>query len=289
MIGSSSQPSFVFELSQRAFARLLFLYPREYRQEYGPHMAQLFKDCSREAASQGSAAALLELWVSTLLDVFKTALEQHMKEFWHMNKERSIRTAGWALMLGTALFILVLVLGNGQTSYDDPLGGSDALYEYVTLGGGTLAMLSFAVGAWLLSANYAAALGGSAKNALIWSTLAAVISAVGVFFLGLQIELNGWAWGMFFIGMLAYMLGLGVFGVAAVRKKALPGFSTLLAVGGLSLPILAAISIVLELVTDADYVWSNWILSVLLIVAFAAVFLVGAQLARAPQLAKATR
>lgn len=289
MIGSSKQSSFVFEFSQQAFARLLLLYPREYRQEYGFYMAQLFKDCSREAASQGSAAALLELWISTLLDVFKTALEQHMKEFWHMNKERSIRTAGWALMLGTALFIFVLVLGGGQTSYDDPLGGSDALYEYATLGGGTLAMLSFAVGAWLLSSNYAAAVGPGAKNALIWSTLAAVVSSVGVFLLGLQIELNGWAWGMFFIGMLAYMLGLGLFGLAAVRKKMLPVVSSFLAFGGLSLPVMAAISILLEMITGKDYLWGNWILQVLMLVAFASVFLVGMRLAREPLPAKAAR
>jgi hypothetical protein len=252
-------------------------------------MAQLFADCSREAASQGSAAALLELWTSTLLDVFKTALEEHTKEFLHMNKERSIRTAGWALMLGTALFIVVLLLGGGQTSYDDPLGGSDALYEYASLGGGTLAMLSFAAGAWLLRSSYVAVLGSSAQNALVWASLAGVVSAVGAFMLGLQIELNGWAWGLFFIGMLAYMLGLGVFGLGAMRKKLLPGFSTMLAFGGLTLPALAAVSILLEIITGKDYVWGSTLLNVVMLLTFAAVFLFGAQLARSPQPVKATR
>ena len=36
-------------LSVRLFERFLAAYPREYRREYGPAMAQLFRDQCREA------------------------------------------------------------------------------------------------------------------------------------------------------------------------------------------------------------------------------------------------
>ncbi|QYK51277.1 MAG: hypothetical protein KF701_01995 [Anaerolineales bacterium] len=80
-------------IGQQAFAGLLLLYPRQYRQAYGAHMAQLFADCSREAAAHSSGDALLALWASTLLDVCKTALEERIKEVWTMNAQQIHRRA----------------------------------------------------------------------------------------------------------------------------------------------------------------------------------------------------
>src|SRR3990170_6263296 len=132
--------------SQKLFSRLLVLYPRGYREEFGPHMSQLFKDCSREALAVRGTTGLITLWLATLPDLFKTAFEENFKEITHMSKEKFHRLGKWAFVLGAALFLLAFVIGSMETSTEDPLGGPDALIEYFKLGVAPLAMLLFFVG-----------------------------------------------------------------------------------------------------------------------------------------------
>jgi hypothetical protein len=228
--GSDSAPTQMLQFSQRAFARLLRLYPHAYRQEYGSHMAQLFKDCSLEAVGQGGGAALLELWISTFFDVVKTALEEHYKEFFTMSKEKSISYGGWALLLGGLLLLAVFAASDLETSFMDPLGGPDAAIEYFKMVGGVLGMLGLAAGAWFVRSAYGHLPGNLGRLALFVSAVAAAAGAVGIAGMSLQPDNDGWWWGLFFLGLILAATGFGVFGLTSLQNKVLPGLNWLFSV-----------------------------------------------------------
>lgn len=73
--------------SQRLYALMLKAYPGEFRREYGPHMAQVFRDCGRAAESRKSPFVLMDFWLVTLLDLVKTAPKEHVD---NLRKEKSL-------------------------------------------------------------------------------------------------------------------------------------------------------------------------------------------------------
>ncbi len=224
--------------AQRIFVSLLRLYPREYRQEYGAHMAQLFADCSREAASQGGLTALLALWAAALLDVCKTALEERIKEVWNMNTQQSHRRASLLLLAGAALLLLVISTGRLEQTYDDPLGGPDGWIEYTRLIGMPLSYLLMTTGAWQLHRSQGNS-ASFARVALLLSTAAAVLTVAG--FLGFKATGINNIGLLQFYGNFAYLAGLGVFGLALRAKSA--GAASLITIGGLLLPVLFLIGV----------------------------------------------
>ncbi len=66
---------------------MLKAYPGEFRREYGPHMAQVFRDCGRAAESRKSPFVLMDFWLVTLLDLVKTAPKEHVD---NLRKEKSL-------------------------------------------------------------------------------------------------------------------------------------------------------------------------------------------------------
>ena len=68
-------------LSVRLFQRLLAAYPKEYRREYGPAMAQLFRDQCRDAWRHGRGWGLTGLWLRVLPDLVKTSVLEHLSTF----------------------------------------------------------------------------------------------------------------------------------------------------------------------------------------------------------------
>src|ERR1043166_8452348 len=93
-------------VSQRLFHLLLFAYPREFRQEYGPQMTQLFRDCYRQQTKQ-SATGLWVLWLHTVSDLFVSAPREHLER---LRRESSVMTRmqRTVLTLGTCLSIIVI-------------------------------------------------------------------------------------------------------------------------------------------------------------------------------------
>ena len=268
----------ILNISQRAFTRLLVLYPREYRQEYGPLMAQLFKDCSREAIGQHGGSALLALWASTLLDLFKTAFEEHFKELTHMSKEKFIRLGGWALMVGAIFLMLILTVGSLETSFADPLGGRDAWVEYMKLGVGPLGMLLLLTGTLALRSAY----GQVGRTALSVSAVGAFAAAVGALGSGLLIPGDPVSWVLFFLGVVIHFFGLGVFAVNCVQRNVMPGVNWLLILGGFALPALGLFQIAIQLITGTDFYLGEGVqISVLGFTALS-LLVVGYQLQRGP-------
>jgi hypothetical protein len=234
----------VLSFSDNLYRRFLRAYPAEYRQGFSEDMAQVFRDLCREIYERQGLAGFLELWLTTLFDLFKTVIEERSKEVVQMTKEKFVRLSGWALMLAGATFMLGFAIGGGETSFSDPLGGSDAFYEYSQLVLVPLAMASFAVGMLGMRSRYGAQVGRFGSISLVIGSIGGGIGLIGAIGLGLIIEGDEW-WLTWSFGMLLVLVGLLLFGIAAVRKKPLPRWNALPLITGsliLLMPIMGVIS-----------------------------------------------
>jgi hypothetical protein len=84
-----------FLISERLYAALLCLYPAPFRAAYSQQMRLTFRDACRAAYRRNGAGGLLALWLPTLLDLFKSALEARARQGEiTMSKERLIVLAG---------------------------------------------------------------------------------------------------------------------------------------------------------------------------------------------------
>jgi hypothetical protein len=85
---------------------MLVAYPPEFRREYGPHMAQVFRDCYRAERQAKSRLGIGRLWVHTFIDLVRTAPSEHWdnlrKDNWIMNK---LRKNGIAILVTLGIII----------------------------------------------------------------------------------------------------------------------------------------------------------------------------------------
>lgn len=100
----------LLNLSTRFYRLLLNAYPARFRSEYGPHMAQLFRDDARDTLHNRGHAALAGLWLLVLLDLLKTAINEHIREIFNMPSKQLLRWGGIAAALGGALWASGLVV-----------------------------------------------------------------------------------------------------------------------------------------------------------------------------------
>jgi hypothetical protein len=120
-------------VSERIYRRLLVAYPKQFRDAYGPHMAQVFRDLYREELRRGRTAGLVRLWVRTGLDLASTVVAERRSS--HPNdreiavNERRLAGVGFALLLAPLYFVSASLLkyGLGIGLLFDPL--EDALYS----------------------------------------------------------------------------------------------------------------------------------------------------------------
>jgi capsular polysaccharide biosynthesis protein len=73
-------------LSGKLFRRLLAAYPKAHRRDYGPAMAQLFRDQCRDAWGRGRGWGLIRLWLRVVPDLVKTSVLEHISTI----KERKV-------------------------------------------------------------------------------------------------------------------------------------------------------------------------------------------------------
>ena len=97
-------------LSQKLFDLMLVAYPREFRREYGPQMAQVFRDCCR-ARAHGTRAGL-DLWLRTLIDLLVSAPREHLHTFRKDNSamnnwQRNLISLGACLAIVVVAFFLL--------------------------------------------------------------------------------------------------------------------------------------------------------------------------------------
>ena len=100
-------------LSEKIYRRLLVVYPKEYRREYGELMVQLFRDRMRR---DGGGLRGLHVWVQMIFDLVVAAFKEH-KEGSEMTKRRIWIGAGLiaVLLAGVVGASTILAQSKGVT------------------------------------------------------------------------------------------------------------------------------------------------------------------------------
>jgi hypothetical protein len=97
--------------SQRIFQVSLLAYPREFRREYGPHMAQLFRDCHRDEHRDHGALGVGRLWVHTFFDIARTAPAEQLDNLGRKNSiMNNLRRDVLALVGAIAIIVIAFLL-----------------------------------------------------------------------------------------------------------------------------------------------------------------------------------
>ena len=65
---------------ERAFGRLIRLYPAAFRAEYEDQLIGLFADQLRDARASGDRGAIARLWAQVLIDLIATAPQEHLRK-----------------------------------------------------------------------------------------------------------------------------------------------------------------------------------------------------------------
>ena len=90
------------ELSAGVYGTLLTLYPKEYREEYGPHMVQVFRDSCRYEVGRAGILGLVALLARTVLDLLSTAVTERNK---NPEVHRKVVMKMWLGRIGGAVLI----------------------------------------------------------------------------------------------------------------------------------------------------------------------------------------
>ena len=111
--------------SERVYRVLLLVYPREFRDSYGPQMTQVFGDLCREEKRRSGASGLMVVWVRTLPDLVATAFVERVRanEKEPIMQDRRLAVIGFVLLLAPLYFVSASLLkyGLGVGLLFDPL------------------------------------------------------------------------------------------------------------------------------------------------------------------------
>lgn len=248
---TASYPGLV-TVSTATYRLLLAFYPNRFRQEYGTHMAQVFRDCCLRTYRQSGAPGMFALWALTIFDWVKTVIEEQAYREVEMSRTKLIRLSGWGLMVGpVALFIGLgdpaqyrSLLNNMFGALDDQSGvntfqfvSESVLIILMIIG---LGFMFF--GFWGLYTNYrmkVRKLGGLSLRLLV---IGSGVSVLGVAFSFTRTDL--W-WFIFIAGFLSTYVAFTIFGIVAIQDKPLPRWNALPFLTGIWLPGLLVIGDVL--------------------------------------------
>jgi len=242
---STTDPQAV-KLSASFYNLLLASYPTRFRQEYGPHMLQVFRDCCRKAYQTGGLSGMLWLWALTFFDFLQSIIEEHSQRGVYMNKEKFIRLSGWALIVGAFAWVLGFAAGNIQeyNPYNALTRPLERYFQYLVGSEVILipaALILILVGSLGLYLRYAGQAGRLGRSGLVIAIVEGVIALVAyALMLFTKFE---YFWFGLILGMLLTFGGIILFGVAALRNRLLPrwkltpvitGFCGILSISGLS-------------------------------------------------------
>ena len=100
--------------AQRFFRLVLLAYPREFRRQFGPDMAQVFRDCYRAEEKNSRPLGVWRLWLHTFLDLVRTAPKEHLEKLRKVGKDSSVmnklRKDALALLGCIGIIIVALLL-----------------------------------------------------------------------------------------------------------------------------------------------------------------------------------
>jgi hypothetical protein len=201
------------ERSVRVYQWLLNAYPTQFREEYGQHMLQVFRDCCLRTVCQGGQKGLVRLWVFTLLDFIRSVLEQHLQKETDMSKSTFVKLSGWAFIVGSFAFITIL-------------SGSFA--------GSLIGSILIAVGMLGLRARYGEIVGSFGRNILLIGVAGMVLTYVSLSVLW-EVEAM---YLLPFAGPAVLLAGLTLFGLVALVRKPLPHVNWLPLIAGIWYPVI---------------------------------------------------
>ena len=236
-------------VSERLYAALLHLYPKQFRVTYGQQMRLTFRDACRVVYRQNGAGGLLALWLPTVLDLLKSALEERARQGEIvMLKERWIALAGPLTMLVGAL-MLVGPISDLVQLVRPPY--TEALWEFFHFRTATVSlavMLPAFVGTWLRYKESAGRLGrlGLILNVAGCVTFCLALSADFLLdVLQLLEHPTGPNYAMA-ASIMSILIGHVLFGIDALRYKLLPRWNAMPLLVGLTTPLLGVLSVIME-------------------------------------------
>ena len=251
-----------------AFYRILLaLYPKDFRNEYGPHMVQVFQDMSIRAYRKYGSDGVFRLWAITLFDLLKSVIEEHLQKETNMNKSTFIRMSGWALVLAGIAFIMVFSIW--YLEENNPLLHIDKTTYFTVsyVSGLYVGPFLLAVGLLGIRSRYSEVIGSMGKAVLLFgAVIGLVISLIGM--IGTPINDN--LWDMLIYGPAVSMFFLAVFGIQGLSSKPLPQWNGLPILAGVVFPAMLVIVFGLGLETSFD-----WFTAVGLAIQFLAMIVLG--------------
>jgi hypothetical protein len=197
--------------SDRLYRLLLWLYPVDHRREYGPLMAQVFRDQCRTAYMRDGASGVLWMWFPLVVDLAVTLIEEHRRKGFSMSKDSFTRFSGPLLMLGGLAWAL--------SSYSQFQPGSQYVYwgiYRIAISMVAPGFLLTGVGLIGVQVRYGAQI-GRVQVVLVSAILGAVVAAIGMIIITFVNDESIW-WNATVIGYSLYAISLLLFGITALRS-----------------------------------------------------------------------
>jgi hypothetical protein len=251
------QASKVLSTSDCIYRLFLLAYPAAFRRDFGPDMAQVFRDSCRDAYQQRGTLGVFNLWVPTILDLVVTAFEEHILEGLQMSRSNVIRWSGLAILSASVLGIATIVSMQLKLSLslNDLPGDMYPIYHYakylfmlagLTLLGGVMGLLL----------GYGSQVGSWGRVGLVLSLIGLGIGGGGiatVYFLSVERVWRGWAWDGYGLGCLILHLGMALFCLAILQRKILSPWNASLLITGLLIPVLVSFAYAFGFWTFNDF------------------------------------
>jgi hypothetical protein len=236
-------------VSERLYGALLHLYPKKFRAAYGQQMRLTFRDACRVAYHRNGAGGLLALWLPTLLDLFKSALEERAQQGEiTMSKARLIALAGPLTILVGSVW---LVASLGDLVLRIGLGGDEKFWDLFVVFWSIPFFLSFVpmlfalIGTRLRFQQSAGILGRLGLALSVAGCAGVIVSVLAHLLLSgvaPEVEQRTWVNYVAVVCLLSIRIGYILFGVDALRYRVLPRWNLL--------PLLLGSTVVLSLPFD---------------------------------------
>jgi hypothetical protein len=230
--------------SESLYQVLLYLYPKEFRAAYGKQMRLTFRDACRVAYHRNGAGGLLALWLPTLFDLLKSALEERARQGEiMMSKERLMTLAGPLTIIVGMLWVLASI---GEFVLLVGLGSPDSFWDVFWLFPVSLSfllMIPTFIGTRLRYIQSVGSLGRLGLTLSVAGCVGMCIFLLVGFVLGaFGIEQETWPNYVIAACFLTLMIGHLLFGIDALRNRLLPRWNVM--------PLLVGLPSILLIVPD---------------------------------------
>jgi hypothetical protein len=193
--------SYLVSLSSHIYRLLLYLYPASFRREFGREMHLAFGDYSKMVARRDGLPGLVQLWLTTFIDLAATAFVERLKEMTNMSQNPITRLCGAAGMLG-GLYLIISGL-TGLTETYTIFSIPSYLVPFYALG-----LTACVIGMFLVADT----LTPGAKFGLGITFLGTAVLSLGLILMSWFNVDEGWV--LWRSGHLIHTIGLLVFGLA---------------------------------------------------------------------------